>query len=56
MRQKLLVAAGAVLVFLLTAGVIVLRRARTEHPPVSPIIPRVDAPSSDADDVQAGSL
>ncbi|MCF8589106.1 hypothetical protein [Gordonia liuliyuniae] len=56
MRQKLLAAVGSVLLLLLVAVVIVLRRARTEHPPVSQTIPRVDAPSSAADDAGAGSL
>ncbi|EGD54575.1 hypothetical protein [Gordonia neofelifaecis] len=50
MPNKLLVAVASTLVLVLTAVVVVLRRARTEHPPVSPTVPRIeDVRGSSAD-------
>ncbi|WP_347957111.1 hypothetical protein [Gordonia aichiensis] len=42
MPNKLLVALASVLILLLTVLAVVLRRSRTEHPPVSPTVPRVE--------------
>ncbi|WP_165943058.1 hypothetical protein [Gordonia zhaorongruii] len=56
MRNKPLVATGSVLFLVLAAVVIVARRARTEHPPVSPTVPRIeDLASPDSADA-AGIL
>ncbi|GAA4663817.1 hypothetical protein GCM10023197_17930 [Gordonia humi] len=56
MPNKLLVAATSALLLVLAAIVVVLRRARTEHPPVSPVVPRVDTLTVEADSSSAGSL
>ena len=56
MPYKLLAAATSALLLVLAAIVVVLRRARTEHPPVSPVVPRVDTLTVEADQAPAGSL
>ncbi len=42
MGNKLLAVVGSTLLLLVTAIVVVARRARTEHPPVSPTVPRIE--------------
>ncbi|WP_186349714.1 hypothetical protein [Gordonia spumicola] len=52
MGNKLLIVVGSALTLLVTGIVVVARRSRTEHPPVSPTVPRVedlvDPPSTSA--------
>ncbi|MEJ9078206.1 MULTISPECIES: hypothetical protein [Gordonia] len=42
MGNKLLVVVGSALVLVVTGIVVVARRSRTEHPPVSPTVPRIE--------------
>ena len=56
MRTKLLLSVGSLLVLVLAALTVVLRRARTVHPPVSPVVPRVDTLDEAAGAGEAGSL
>ena len=57
MRTKVLLSVGPVLLVVAAALTVVLRRARTVHPPVSPVVPRIDtAVDAPADTGEAGSL
>ncbi|MGB3301664.1 hypothetical protein [Gordonia sp. (in: high G+C Gram-positive bacteria)] len=42
MPNKILVVLASMLAVLVTAIVMVLRRSRTEHPPVSATVPRIE--------------
>ena len=42
MPNKLLVAAGSAVLVLIGAVAVAVRKARTEHPPVSPTVPRIE--------------
>lgn len=42
MPNKLLVVLATALALLLSAVVVVLRRSRTDHPPASPTVPRIE--------------
>ncbi|MFM9379131.1 hypothetical protein [Gordonia sp. VNK21] len=47
MSNKVLAVTASVLLALIAALLVVARRSRTEHPPVSPTVPRIEDLQSD---------